>query len=86
MLSVLRIELRTAAKTQIDVSRNTCKIDNKNQIEQQFISSQAFHRTSGGRVREITVGEQFEPKILESFDPATQELYRLFPVTIHKQH
>jgi hypothetical protein len=53
------------------------EIDDKNQIEEQFISSQAFHRTPGGHIQEITAGEQFEPRILESFDPATQELYRL---------
>jgi hypothetical protein len=47
------------------------------------MSSQAFHQTPGGRVREITVGERFEPRILESFEPATQELYRDLPATIH---
>jgi hypothetical protein len=41
----------------------------------EFKSSQAFHRTSGVRIQEITTGEQFEPQILESFDPVTQELY-----------
>jgi hypothetical protein len=60
-----------------------CELDDKNRIEQQFMSSQAFHRTTGGRVQEITVGEQFEPRIIESFDPVTQELYRLLPTTIH---
>jgi hypothetical protein len=30
------------------------------------------------------VGEQFE-RILKSFDPVTQELYRLFPAMIHTQ-
>jgi hypothetical protein len=60
----------------------TCEIDDKNQIEEQFISSQAFHRTTGGRVQEITVGEQFEPRTLESFDLATQEPHRLHPATI----
>jgi hypothetical protein len=29
------------------------------------------------------VREQFEPRTLESFDPVTQELCRLFPATIH---
>jgi hypothetical protein len=63
-----------------------CKIEDKNKIKEQFISSQAFHRTTGGHVREITAGEQFEPRILESFNPATQELYRHLPATIHAQH
>jgi hypothetical protein len=32
-----------------------CKIDDENRIEKQFISSQVFHRTTGGRIQEITV-------------------------------
>jgi hypothetical protein len=40
------------------------------------------------RVQEITVGERFEPRILESFDPVTQEQYQVFtfnnPHTIEK--
>jgi hypothetical protein len=55
------------------VSKAIYKIDDKNQLEKQFISSKAFHRTSGGRVRKITAGERFEPRILESFDLMTQE-------------
>jgi hypothetical protein len=47
------------------------------------MSSQAFHRTPGGRVREITVGERFEPRILKSFDPVTQEQYRHVLAMIH---
>jgi hypothetical protein len=31
------------------------------------------------------VGERFKPRILESFDPTTKELYRLLPATIHTQ-
>jgi hypothetical protein len=62
-----------------------CKIDNKNQIEEQFTSSHAFHRTPAGRVQEITAEEQFEPRILESFDSVTPELYRHLPATIHPQ-
>jgi hypothetical protein len=34
-----------------------CKIDDENRIEEQFISSQAFHRTPGGRIQQITTGE-----------------------------
>jgi hypothetical protein len=37
----------------------TCGIDNTNRSRRQFISSRAFHRTLGGRVRETTTGEQF---------------------------
>jgi hypothetical protein len=35
------------------------------------MSSQAFHRTPDGRIQKITAGEQFKPRILESFDPVT---------------
>jgi hypothetical protein len=58
-------------------------IDNENRIEEQFISSQPFHRTTGGRIREVTAGVKFEPQNLESFNPVTQELYQLLPATIH---
>jgi hypothetical protein len=68
--------LGIAALTQIDATKTMCAIDDKNQIEEQFISSQTFHRTPGGHIRKITVGERFEPRILESFDLATQELYQ----------
>jgi hypothetical protein len=64
-------------------SQDPDKIDNRNQLKTQFISSQAFHRTPGGRVWEITAGERFEQRILESFEPATQKLYRDLPATIH---
>jgi hypothetical protein len=47
------------------------------------MSSQTFHRTPGGGVSEITTGERFEPRILESFDPVTQELYQHLPTMIH---
>jgi hypothetical protein len=50
------------------------------------MSSQAFHRTLGGRVREITVRERFEPRNLKSFDPVAHELYRLLHAIIHKQY
>jgi hypothetical protein len=49
------------------------------------MSSQVFHRTASGRVQKITTGERFESQILESFNPVSQELYRLLPVTIHTQ-
>jgi hypothetical protein len=75
-LSAFRTGLVTIVETRIGVSKTTCEIDNKNRIEEQFISSQAFHRTPGGRVREITTRERFEPRNLEYFVPVTQELYQ----------
>jgi hypothetical protein len=51
----------------------TREIDDKNRLEKQFISSQAFHRAPGGRVRETTTGEQFGLENLELFNPAAQE-------------
>jgi hypothetical protein len=60
-------------------------MDDKNWIKEQFISSQAFHRTAGGRIQKIILREQFEPRILESFDLVTQELYRHLPTMIHDQ-
>jgi hypothetical protein len=49
------------------------------------MSSQAFHRTPCGHVREAAILEQFEPRTPESFDPVTQELYRLLSAIIHTQ-
>jgi hypothetical protein len=72
-LSALGIGLGTVAETRNDASKTTSKIDDKNQIKKQFISSQIFHRTYGGRIRKTTVGVQFGPRIFESFEPATQE-------------
>jgi hypothetical protein len=40
--------------------------------QKQFISSQVFHRTPGGRVQKTTAGERFRPQILETFDPVAQ--------------
>jgi hypothetical protein len=74
--------LGTAAKIRNGASKTTSKIDDENRIEKQFLSSQAFHRTLDGHVREITEGEQFEPRILEYFVPVTQESYRLYPAQI----
>jgi hypothetical protein len=65
-LSTLRTGLGTTTETRIGASRNTCEIDDKNWIKEQFISSQIFHRTPRGRVQKITVREQFESQILKS--------------------
>jgi hypothetical protein len=51
-----------------------CEIDNKNQIKEQFISSQAFHRTTGGRIREITTEAQLVLENLELFDPGSSKV------------
>jgi hypothetical protein len=56
----LETGLGTAIETRNGASKTTSKIDDKNQIEEQFISSYAFHRTTGGRVRETPVGEHLE--------------------------
>jgi hypothetical protein len=71
-LSAFGTRLGITVETRNSASKTTCDIEDKNQIEEQFISSQSFHRTLGERVREITVGKRFEPRILESFDPITQ--------------
>jgi hypothetical protein len=75
--------LGTTAETQIGARKNTCEIDDRNQIKEQYISSQIFYRTPGGRVGETTTEEQFEPQNIESFYPMTQELNRDSPATIH---
>jgi hypothetical protein len=59
-LSAHGTRLGTTAETRNSISRNTCKTDDKNQIKTQFVSSQSFHRTPGGRVQEIIAEERFE--------------------------
>jgi hypothetical protein len=71
-LSAFGTGLGTAMETQNGASKTIREIYDKNRLEKQFISSQAFHRTPGGRVRETTVGERFRPRILETFDPVAQ--------------
>jgi hypothetical protein len=68
--------------------KNPFEIDDKIRIEEQFISSQAFHRTPGGHVWETTVGERFEPRNLESFDLVTQEYtgFTLQPFTHNRKN
>jgi hypothetical protein len=53
-------------KARKGANKTTREIDDKNLTQKQFISSQAFHRTLGGRVRETTAGERFRPQILET--------------------
>jgi hypothetical protein len=55
----LRNQVRNRNRTLNGASKTPCEIDDKIRIEKQFISSQAFHRTPGLRVREITAGVQF---------------------------
>jgi hypothetical protein len=59
-LSDLRTGLGITAETRIGASKTTCEVDDKNQIEEQFIFSQAFHRTHGGQVQKISAEERFE--------------------------
>jgi hypothetical protein len=75
--------LGTAAETQNTASKTTSEINDKNWIEKQFMSSEAFHQTPDGRIQETIAKEQFKPRIFESFEPVTQELYRQHPATIH---
>jgi hypothetical protein len=82
-LSALGTGLETAAETRHGGSKTTSKTDDKNQIKNRFISSQAFQRTTGGHVQEITAGEQLERENLKLFDPIAQEIHRLHPATIH---
>jgi hypothetical protein len=63
----------TTALTQNGASKTMTEIDDKNWIKEQFMFSQVFHRTPGVCVQKITEGEQFKPRIIESFDPMTQE-------------
>jgi hypothetical protein len=69
-------------ETQNGCSKITSKTDDKNQIKNRFITPQIFHQTHGGRVQEITAGEQLKLENFELFDPVAQELYRLHPATI----
>jgi hypothetical protein len=83
-VSALETGLGTIAETWNGVSKTTQEIDDKNRLEKQFISCQAFHRTPGGRVQETTAGERFIPQILKTFDPVAQEHYQ--DSTCNKSH
>jgi hypothetical protein len=73
----LRSRAITATKARKGANKTTREIDDKNSTQKQFISSQSFHRTPGGRVQKTTAGERFRPQILETFRPVTQEQYRV---------
>jgi hypothetical protein len=75
-LSALRAGLGTAVETKNGANKTTSEIDDKNRIEEKFISSRSFHQTTGERVQETTTGEQFKPRNIKSFDPTTKKLYR----------
>jgi hypothetical protein len=60
-LSAVGTGLGTAVKAQGGANKTTREIDDKDRLEKQFISSQAFHRTPGRRARETTAGERFRP-------------------------
>jgi hypothetical protein len=45
----------------------------RDSTQKQFISSQAFHRTLGERVRETAAGEQSRPQIFETLDTVAQQ-------------
>jgi phosphotransferase system IIB component len=72
-LLALGTGLGNIEETRHNAGKNTCEIDDENQINEQYISSQEFHQTASGRVQKIIVGEQFKPRILGSFDPVTQD-------------
>jgi hypothetical protein len=71
-LSAFGTGLGTVTKTRRDANNTTQEIVNKDLTQKQFISSQAFHRTLGGRVRETTTEEQFRPQLFETLDTAAQ--------------
>jgi hypothetical protein len=68
-------------ETQNSTSSTTSEIDGKKCIKEQFMSSRIFHQTTGGRVRENTVEEQFKPRTLKSFNLVTQESYQTSPAS-----
>jgi hypothetical protein len=81
----LLTRLRPSSYRQAISLRNWARNCNKDSTQKQFISSQAFHRTLGGRVREPTVGERFRPRNLKTLDPTTQRYNRASPAIIHTQ-
>jgi hypothetical protein len=73
-------------ETQKGANKTTQEIDNKKtRLRNSFISSQAFHRTLGGRVRETAAGEQFRPQILETFNTVARDTTGDHLQTIHTQ-
>jgi hypothetical protein len=57
-------EPKSTVKTRDSTGKNLSETDDENQIEKRFISSQSFHRTAGGHVRETTMGERLKQRIL----------------------
>jgi hypothetical protein len=51
----LQNRIRDRSGTLNSASKTTCEIDDKIRIEEQFISSQAFHRTPCGRVQKTII-------------------------------
>jgi hypothetical protein len=68
-------------KVGVTVSKTTCKNDDKNQVKEQFIFSQAFHQTPDERVRKNTTGEQLRPENLKLFDPVAQARHQQPPAS-----
>jgi hypothetical protein len=67
-LSAFRTELGTVPRIRRGANKITQEIDNKRLDSKQFISSQAFLRTIGERVRGTAAGEQSRPQLLETLD------------------
>jgi hypothetical protein len=59
-------------KARKGANKTTREIDDKNSTQKQFISSQTFHRTLSGRVKETIAEKQFRPQVLETFDLVAQ--------------
>jgi hypothetical protein len=58
-------------QTRNNARKTSSEIDDKNQIEEQFMSSQAFHWTPAGCIQKITAEVQCRLENLELFNPIT---------------
>jgi hypothetical protein len=72
-------------ETRDGTGKDLSEIDDKNQIEKRFISSQSFHQTPDVRIREVTAEMSFELGILKYFEPTNQQSYRKHPAAILTQ-